>query len=29
VIAMISQEEATAFWIIHIDTKSGKVLTAN
>ena len=28
-IAMISQEDATAFWIIHIDTTSGKVLTAN
>ena len=26
VVAMISQENATAFWIIHIDTKSGKVL---
>jgi hypothetical protein len=23
---MISQEDATAFWIIHIDTTSGKVL---
>jgi len=29
VIAMISQENATAFWIIHIDTISGKVLTPN
>lgn len=27
VVAMISQENATAFWIIHIDTRSGKVLT--
>jgi hypothetical protein len=26
VIAMISQEDATAFWIIHIDTTSGKAL---
>jgi len=26
---MINQEEATAFWIIHIDTTSGEVLTAN
>jgi hypothetical protein len=29
VVAMISQEDATAFWIIHIDTSSGKVLSAN
>jgi hypothetical protein len=29
VVAMISQEDATAFWIIHIDTTSGKVLTTN
>jgi hypothetical protein len=29
VVAMISQENATAFWIIHIDTTSGKVLTGN
>jgi hypothetical protein len=29
VVAMISQENATAFWIIHIDTTSGKVLTTN
>jgi hypothetical protein len=29
VVAMINQEEATAFWIIHIDTTSGEVLTAN
>jgi hypothetical protein len=28
VVAMISQEDATAFWIIHIDTTSGKVLTS-
>jgi hypothetical protein len=27
VVAMISQEDATAFWIIHIDTSSGKVLS--
>lgn len=26
VVAMISQEDATAFWIIHIDTTTGKVL---
>ena len=25
-VAMISQENATAFWLIHNDTKSGKVL---
>jgi hypothetical protein len=29
VVAMISQEDATAFWIIHIDTTSGKVLMKN
>jgi len=29
VVAMISQEDATAFWIIHIDTTSGKVLAAD
>jgi hypothetical protein len=29
VVAMISQEDATAFWIIHIDTSSGKVLMPN
>src|ERR1700720_3394080 len=29
VVAMISQEDATAFWIIHIDTTSGKVLIKN
>jgi hypothetical protein len=28
VVAMISQEDAEAFWIIHIDTASGKVLVA-
>jgi hypothetical protein len=28
VVAMINQEEATAFWFIHIDTTSGEVLTA-
>jgi hypothetical protein len=28
VVAMISQEDATAFWIIHIDTTSGRVLAA-
>lgn len=28
VVAMISQENATAFWIIHIDTSSGKVLAS-
>ncbi len=26
VVAMISQEDVEAFWIIHLDTKSGKVL---
>jgi len=26
-VAMITQEDATAFWIIHIDTSSGKVLS--
>jgi len=26
VVAMIAQENATAFWLIHIDTKSGKML---
>ena len=26
VVAMISQEDVEAFWIIHIDTKAGKVL---
>jgi len=25
-VAMISQEDVEAFWIIHIDTKAGKVL---
>jgi len=25
-VAMISQEDATAFWIMHIDTSSGKVM---
>jgi hypothetical protein len=29
VVAMISQEDVTAFWIFHIDTSSGKVLTQN
>jgi hypothetical protein len=28
VVAMISQEDVEAFWIIHIDTKSGKVLAS-
>jgi hypothetical protein len=28
VVAMISQEDATAFWIIHVDTSSGKVLAS-
>ena len=26
VVAMISQEDATAFWLIHIDSRTGKVL---
>ena len=29
VVAMISQEDVEAFWIIHIDTKMGKVLATN
>jgi len=29
VVAMISQEDVEAFWIIHIDTKVGKVLLPN
>jgi hypothetical protein len=29
VVAMISQENATAFWFIHIDTVSGEVLAAD
>ncbi len=28
VVAMVTQEDVEAFWIIHIDTKSGKVLTS-
>ena len=28
-VAMITQEDVTAFWIIHIDTSSGKVLTSS
>jgi hypothetical protein len=28
VVAMISQEDVEAFWIIHIDSKSGKVLVS-
>ena len=28
VVAMITQEDATAFWIIHIDTTAGKVLSS-
>jgi hypothetical protein len=28
VVAMISQEDATAFWIIHLDSSTGKVLAA-
>jgi hypothetical protein len=27
VVAMITQEDATAFWLIHIDSTSGRVLT--
>jgi len=27
VVAMISQEDATAFWLIHLDSKTGKVLS--
>jgi hypothetical protein len=29
VVAMISQEDVEAFWIINIDTRSGKVLASN
>jgi hypothetical protein len=29
VVAMITQEDVTAFWIIHIDTSAGKVLTSS
>jgi len=29
VVAMITQEDVTAFWIIHIDTSTGKVLTSS
>jgi len=28
VVAMISQEDVEAFWVIHLDSRSGKVLTA-
>ena len=28
VVAMISQQDVEAFWIIHIDSRSGKVLTS-
>jgi hypothetical protein len=28
VVAMISQEDAEAFWIIHLDSSSGRVLAA-
>jgi len=28
IIAMISQEDVEAFWVIHIDTRSGKVLAS-
>jgi hypothetical protein len=27
-VAMIAQEDVEAFWIIHFDTSSGKVLSA-
>jgi hypothetical protein len=29
VVAMIGQEDVEAFWVIHLDTKSGKVLAAS
>jgi len=29
VVAMVSQEDVEAFWIIHIDSKMGKVLNSN
>jgi hypothetical protein len=28
VVAMISQEDAEAFWIIHLDSSSGRVLAS-
>jgi len=28
VVAMISQEDVEAYWIIHIDTRTGKLLAA-
>jgi hypothetical protein len=28
VVAMISQEDVEAFWIVHIDTTTGKVLAS-
>ena len=28
VVAMISQEDVEAFWIIHIDTRTGKILAS-
>ena len=28
VVAMISQEDVEAFWVIHIDTRSGKMLAS-
>jgi hypothetical protein len=28
VVAMISQQDVEAFWIIHIDSRSGKVLAS-
>jgi hypothetical protein len=29
VVAMISQEDVEAFYVIHIDTTTGKVLASN
>ena len=29
VVAMINQEDVEAFWIIHVDSRSGKVLASN
>ena len=29
VVAMITQEDVEAFWVIHLDSRSGKVLTAS
>ena len=28
VVAMVTQEDVEAFWIIHIDTRTGKILVS-